>query len=71
MFKLATCTWGSSSSSYILGSLLFLIYVNDVPDGLKSNAKLFADDTSLSSVVKNKENASDPTNDFDTTSKWA
>ena len=35
----------------ILGALLFLIYVNDLPDGWSSNAKLFADDTSLFSVV--------------------
>ena len=35
----------------ILGSLLFLIYINDLSDGLSSNAKLFADDTSLFSVV--------------------
>ena len=31
----------------ILGPLLFPVYINDLPDGLKSNAKLFADDTSL------------------------
>ena len=35
----------------ILGLLLFLIYINDLADGLSSNAKLFADDTSLFSVV--------------------
>ena len=35
----------------ILGPLLFLIYINDLSDGLSSNAKLFADDTSLFLVV--------------------
>ena len=34
-----------------LGPLLFLIYINDLADGLSSNAKFFADDTSLFSVL--------------------
>ncbi len=35
----------------LLGPLFFLIYINDLPDGLQSNAKIFADDTSLFSIV--------------------
>ena len=35
----------------ILGPLLFLIYIDDLSDGLSFNAKLFADDTSLFSIV--------------------
>ena len=28
----------------VLGPLLFLIYINDLPDGLKSICKIFADE---------------------------
>ena len=39
----------------IIGPLLFLIYINDLPDGLSSNAKIFADDTFLFSVLHDIE----------------
>ena len=52
--------------------MFFLICINDLPDGLKFNVKLFANDTSLFSVFKNKEeSASDITNGLDTISIWA
>ena len=37
----------------ILGPLLFLIYINDLSDGLTTNARFFADHVSLFSVVDN------------------
>ena len=39
--------------SWDLGPSFFLIYINNLSDGLTSNQKLFADDTSLFSVVQN------------------
>ena len=35
----------------ILGPLLFLIFIDDIPANFKCNVKIFADDTSLFSVV--------------------
>ena len=36
----------------VLGSLLFLIYINDIPEGIISICKIFADDTSLFTIAK-------------------
>ena len=56
----------------ILGPLPFLIYINDLPNELKSNVKLFADDTSLFTTVKDKnESANIINNDLWQISKWA
>ena len=37
----------------VLGPLLFLIYVNDLPEKVNCEAKIFADDTKLFKVVTN------------------
>ena len=56
----------------ILGPLFFLIYINDLSDDLSSNPKLFADDTSLFSVVHDKNtSANELNNDLRKISNWA
>ena len=57
----------------VLGPLLFLVYINDLIDGISCNIKLFADDASLFTRVMN--NVSDThkrlTRDLDRITDWA
>ena len=56
----------------ILGPLLFLIYINDLSDDLSTNAKLFADESSLFSVVRDiKSSAIHLNSDLRKINNWA
>ena len=56
----------------VLGPLLFLIYINDLPNGIESICKIFADDTSLFSKVKDATfSDTQLNNDLNIISKWA
>ena len=55
-----------------LGPLLFYIYINDLSNDIESKCKLFADDTSLFSVVHDIDtSANDLNHDLKKISKWA
>ena len=56
----------------IFGPLLFLIHINDLSNRVLSNCKLFADDTSLFSVVNDiQSSAATLRNDLLVISNWA
>jgi hypothetical protein len=57
----------------VLGPLLFLIYINDITDNIKSCIKIFADDTSLFITIdKNQKEATCQLNDdLENIKNWA
>ena len=56
----------------ILGPLLFLVYINDLLIGIESNARIFADDTSLFKIASNNhESTSVLNNDLVKITQWA
>ena len=56
----------------MLGPLLFLVYINDLEIGIKSQIKFFADDTSLFSVVHDPNSSAQQLNhDITLISNWA
>ena len=68
--------WGDISAGVpqvsILGPLFFLVYINELVLGLKCNGKLFADDTSLFTVVEDSFTAANNMNlDLDLIGQWA
>ena len=45
--------WPEIKAGVPQGPLFFLVYINDLPEGMTTNAKLLANDTSFFSVVHN------------------
>ena len=67
--------WGNTLAGVpqgsILGSFFFLGYINDLTADLKCSVKLFADDTSLFTVVRDPNAAANDMNhDLELISQW-
>jgi len=54
----------------VLGPLLFVIYINDLLDNVKSNGLLFADDTKIFKEITGKDDALSMQYDINSMEKW-
>ena len=55
----------------VLGPVLFVIFINDMPDVVNANIKLFADDTKIFKAVQNLENIENLQEDINKMYKWS
>ncbi len=55
----------------VLGPALFLVYINDMPESVKSSIRLFADDAILYRQIRNLSDCSKLQKDLESLENWA
>ena len=64
--------WVGVPQGYVLGPCQFLLlYVNDILENIRTNIRLFADDTSLYTVIENEDSVKLLNEDLREIAKWA
>ena len=54
----------------VLGPLLFLLYINDLPENIQSLVRLFADDTAVYLTVTNMQDSQVLQSDLESLQHW-
>ena len=55
----------------VLGPILFVLYINDLPSNILSDVYMFADDTKIFNIIKSPEDQEILQNDLDSLSVWS
>jgi hypothetical protein len=55
----------------VLGPLLFTVFINDLPDRVNNECRLYADDSKLIGVIENEEDVIRIQKDIDSMQSWA
>ena len=67
---LSTVTSGVPQGT-VLAPLLFLCFINDLPDGISSKVKLYANDVLLYATINTDQDCQQLQRDLDSLGKWA